>query len=138
MPVSLAMTIIGYDDEYGPQVFKLDPAGFFVGYHATAAGQKQQEATNHLEKKWKKLAVPGGETGADEPVKARLTLSRAAVLEMAIEAMSTVHSTDYKPAELEIGIVSVSEDEPVKTRGKWRVMDEKEIETHLLAYAEKD
>ena len=57
---------------------------------------------------------------------------------MAIEAISTVHATDYKPGEVEIGIVSSSEDEDPKTRGKWRVMDEAEIERHLLAYAEKD
>lgn len=57
---------------------------------------------------------------------------------MAIEAMSTVHATDYKPGEIEIGIVSNSEEEEGKSRGKWRVMDETEIEDHLLAYAEKD
>jgi 20S proteasome subunit alpha 1 len=52
--------------------------------------------------------------------------------------MSTVHATDYKADEIEIGIVSNSEDEPLKTRGSWRVMDEAEVEKHLLAYAEKD
>jgi 20S proteasome subunit alpha 1 len=57
---------------------------------------------------------------------------------MAIEAMSTVHATDYKPGEIEIGIVSESAEESAKTRGLWRVMNEAEIETHLLAYAEKD
>lgn len=57
---------------------------------------------------------------------------------MAIEAISTVHATDYKPGEVEIGIVSSSEEEDAKTRGQWRVMDEVEIERHLLAYAEKD
>jgi len=57
---------------------------------------------------------------------------------MAIEAMSTVHATDYKPGEIEIGIVSDSEEEDEKIRGKWRVMGEAEIEHHLLAYAEKD
>jgi 20S proteasome subunit alpha 1 len=57
---------------------------------------------------------------------------------MAIEAMSTVHATDYKPGEIEIGIVSNSEEEGEKSRGKWRVMNETEIEDHLLAYAEKD
>jgi len=57
---------------------------------------------------------------------------------MAIEAMSTVHATDYKPGEIEIGIVSVGETEDEKTRGIWRVMGEAEIERHLLAYAEKD
>ena len=57
---------------------------------------------------------------------------------MAIEAMSTVHATDYKAGEIEIGIVSEGEDEDVKTRGIWRVMDEAEIERHLLAYAKND
>lgn len=57
---------------------------------------------------------------------------------MAIEAISTVHATDFKPGEVEIGIVSDSEDEPVGGRGQWRVMDEAEVERYLLAYAEKD
>ncbi|KAJ4483081.1 nucleophile aminohydrolase [Lentinula edodes] len=130
-----AMILIGIDAEYGPQCFKLDPAGYFVGYHATAAGQKQQEAMNHLEKKWKKL---DNGRGADDPVAVGQKLSRAEVIEMAIEAMSTVHGVDYKPSEIEIGIVSTSPEEDVKTQGSWRTMDESEIEKHLLAYAEKD
>ena len=57
---------------------------------------------------------------------------------MAIEAMSTVYSQDFKADEIEIGIVSDCDEEDPKTRGKWRVMDASEIEQHLLAYAEKD
>lgn len=57
---------------------------------------------------------------------------------MAIEAITTVYSQDFKAGEIEIGIVSTAEDEPEKTRGKWRVMGEAEVERHLLAYAEKD
>ena len=73
------MILIGIDPEFGPQCFKLDPAGYFVGFHATAAGQKQQEAMNHLEKKWKKL---DSGRGADDAVKAGKTLSRAEVIEV--------------------------------------------------------
>jgi 20S proteasome subunit alpha 1 len=43
-----AMILIGPDDERGPQIFKLDPAGYFVGFKATASGQKQTEATNFV------------------------------------------------------------------------------------------
>ena len=73
------MILIGIDFELGPQIFKLDPAGYFVGFHATSAGQKQQEAMNHLEKKWKKL---NNGNGTDDPVAAGKTLSRAEVIEV--------------------------------------------------------
>lgn len=74
-----AMILIGIDPELGPQCFKLDPAGYFVGFHATAAGQKQQEAMNHLEKKWKKL---DSGNGGEDASKAGKTLSRAEVIEV--------------------------------------------------------
>lgn len=73
------MILIGIDPEFGPQCFKLDPAGFFVGFHATAAGQKQQEAMNHLEKKWKKL---DGGAGADDAKKAGSNMPKSAVIEV--------------------------------------------------------
>lgn len=57
---------------------------------------------------------------------------------MAIEALSTVHASDFKADEVEIGIVSDAEEEDPKTRGQWRVFGVEEIERHLLAYAEKD
>jgi len=129
------MILIGTDFELGPQCFKLDPAGYFVGFHATAAGQKQQEAMNHLEKRWKKL---DSGAGADDATKAGKTLSRSEVIEMAIEALSTVHATDYKPDQVEIGLVSTSSEEDIKTQGQWRVLSTAEVEKHLLAYAEKD
>ena len=73
------MILIGIDPERGPQCFKLDPAGYYVGFHATAAGQKQQEAMNHLEKKWKKL---DGGAGADDAEKAGKTLGLSEVVEV--------------------------------------------------------
>lgn len=45
--------LIGFDDEYGVQLFKADPAGSYVGYKATGSGQKELEVTNFLEKKFK-------------------------------------------------------------------------------------
>jgi 20S proteasome subunit alpha 1 len=73
------MILIGLDPEFGPQCFKLDPAGYFIGFHATAAGQKQQEAMNHLEKKWKKL---DNGKGGEDATKAGQSLDRDDVIEV--------------------------------------------------------
>lgn len=43
-----AMILIGIDAERGPQIFKLDPAGYYIGHTACAAGQKQTEANNYV------------------------------------------------------------------------------------------
>ena len=48
------VTLIGCDEEHGPQVYKIDPAGQAQGYRAVAAGSKEQEASTALEKHWKK------------------------------------------------------------------------------------
>ena len=51
------MILVACDDEMGPQVYKADPAGYYCGYKATAAGVKQLEANSFLEKKIKKKQV---------------------------------------------------------------------------------
>jgi len=86
-PYGVATTIIGLDEEFGPQLFKCDPAGYFIGYKGTAAGPKQQEAMNYLEKK---LRNKGHAEGSWEDV-----------VELAITTLSTVLSMDFKKGEIE-------------------------------------
>jgi 20S proteasome subunit alpha 1 len=124
-PLGVATTLVSVDDENGPQLFKCDPAGYYVGYKGTASGPKQQEALNHLEKKLKnKDCAPG---------------SWEDVVELGIGTLSTVLSVDFKKGELEIGIVGGPKaDGSEGTDREFRLLTEDEIEDRLQAIADRD
>ncbi|KAG1467253.1 hypothetical protein G6F56_004510 [Rhizopus delemar] len=114
-PYGVSMILIGYDDEFGPQLYKCDPAGYFVGYKATSAGAKQQEALNHLEKKLKKNPE----------------LNMEDTIELAITTLSTILAVDFKASEIEIGVVT-------KDDTNFRTLSTDEIDDHLQRIVEKD
>lgn len=124
-PLGVAMTLISLDLENGPQLYKCDPAGYYVGYKATASGPKQQEAFNHLEKKLKNKDYADG--------------NWEEVVELAITALSNVLSVDFKKHEIEIGIVGGSRaDGKEGIDSSFRALTEDEIDDRLQAISEKD
>jgi 20S proteasome subunit alpha 1 len=80
-PLGVAMTLISLDSEFGPQLYKCDPAGYYVGYKATASGPKAQEALNFMEKKLKNKDCAEG--------------NWEEVVELGITALSSVLSGDW-------------------------------------------
>merc|ERR1712205_133324 len=70
-----------------PQLFRCDPAGYYVGYKATSAGQKEQEANNFLEKRYK--AEPNPSLSYDDTV------------QLALACMQNVLGSDLKAADIE-------------------------------------
>lgn len=84
------MMLIAYDDESGAAVYKTDPSGYYCSYKAVAAGAKATDANAYLEKKLKKRA----DLAEDEAV------------QLAISCLSQVLSVDFKPSEIEVGVVS--------------------------------
>ena len=123
-PLGVATTLVSLDSEYGPQLYKCDPAGYYAGYKAIATGPKTQEAMNHLEKKLKDKSCAEG--------------SWEEVVELGIVAMSTVLSVDFKKNEIEVGIVGGPR---VDGEGKdpgFRSLTEDEIDERLQSIAEKD
>ena len=111
------LTLIGsIDEEKGPQLYKVDPAGMYQGFKCVAAGLKEQEAMNFLEKEYKK-------TNGD--------LNDIQTIQLAIESLQNVLGEDFKSRDIEVGFIST-------TDRKFRKLTEAEIDEHLNAIADKD
>lgn len=84
------MILGGVDPECGPSLHRVDPAGHVLGYKACAAGVKEAEAMNWLEKKY---------TGDELP-------SQEDAVSLAIDCLQTVLSTDLKATDLEVAVIT--------------------------------
>ena len=116
-PLGVSMTLIGMDAERGPQLFKCDPAGHYIGYKATASGLKGQEAIQFLEKKCKKIDLN--------------VLSTEETIELALNCLATILAQDLKADEIEMGILT-------KAEPRFRPLSIEELDYHLNAMVERD
>jgi len=117
-PLGCSMTLIAYDEELDrPVIYKSDPAGYYCAFKACSVGPKATEANSFLEKKLKKR--PESDFDFDESV------------QLAINCLSTILSADFKPSEIEVGVVT-------KNDPNFKVLGETEIDVHLTAISERD
>lgn len=166
-PLGISMILVGIDSDpdRGPQIYKIDPAGYYVGFRATAAGTKQTEAINFLEKHYKKTAKGGvGVAGTEIPKETSSSLaeispdaateeaeqisrnmSKDDTVQLAIQTLSTVLAQDLKANEVEVGIVGgpkganeSDSSQEAQSERRFRTLTEDEISAVLDALAEKD
>jgi len=114
-PYGVSVMLVSIDDEKGPSLYQIDPAGQYFGYKAAAAGTKDQEAQNALEK----------------VVKKKIEFTESETIQQAIGCLQAVMGMDFKATDIEVGIVS-------KSRRGFQRLNETEIDGHLNAIAEKD
>ncbi|WJX88120.1 Polyamine N-acetyltransferase 1 [Trifolium repens] len=114
-PLGVVSMVLGIDDEYGPQLYKCDPAGHYFGHKAASAGLKDQEAINFLEKKMK-----------NDP-----SFTYAETVQTAISALQSVLQEDFKATEIEVGVVQMDNPE-------FRVLSTEEVDEHLTSISERD
>jgi len=115
-PYGVSTMLFSIDDEKGSSLFQVDPAGMYYGYKACAAGTKDQESMNALEKIIKKKD---------------LKLTETETIQQAIGCLQAVLGMDFKPADIEVALVC-------KNRHGVIRLSEEDIDTHLTAIAEKD
>ena len=109
---------MGIDDEKGPQVFKIDPAGRCEGFRGCTAGQKDQEAMTLLEKAYKKKAQTGGAFNLEEAT------------ETVIETLQNVIGADFKAQDIEVAILTTADT-------TFRLLPSTEVERFLNRIADK-
>lgn len=122
-PLAVIGLFIGIDELKGPQVFRVDCAGHFLPYFAAASGPKEQEAVNFLERR----ATAMKEYDSDQ------------VIRTAITCLGHVLGSDFRGSEIEVATVEKPENDVgsvVGTGGRFKVLTENEIETHLNAIAD--
>lgn len=121
-PMGATLTLIGMDvsDTDGslvPNVFKVDPAGYYVGYHATASGSKEIEGFAHLERRQKQAAFN--------------TLSEADAAMCALGVLQEITGVSLKARDVEVGRCTAA-------NPKFATVGEQEVEGWLTQIAEKD
>jgi len=113
------------DEELGPRLYLVDPAGACYGYKAAATGNKEQEAMSTLEK----LVKEKEEAAIRQEVP--FQMREKETVEVAIEALQKVLGVDFKSNQVEAAIVT-------KSNPRFRLLTEKEIDNYLTAISEKD
>lgn len=147
-PLGISMILVGLDNEQNeePQIFKLDPAGHYVGYRATASGAKQTEAISFLEKQFKRQPTAMAPDAAlSEAQKVAGELTREEVLDMAVNTLHTVLAQELKPSEIEIGVIggpalhdSKADPREAEAQRQFSTLDEADIVRILESLAERD
>jgi len=106
---------IGIDEERGPQLFKVDPAGHVLGYRGCAAGSKDQEASTYLQKR----------------LKANSAMTLDQTIETAILALQKIVGSDLRPADLEVAFVS-------SDNTSFTLLTEEQVDSRLTAISDRD
>eukprot|EP00941_MAST-03F_sp_MAST-3F-sp1_P006298 g6298.t1 len=116
--MGVVMILGGNGDENGAELFKVDPAGSFAGWHATAAGSKFEAAHNYFEKQLKNDSSHFKNLSVNESI------------DTAIMSLQAALAADFKSEDCEVGLAEKGK--------KFRVLSNAEVDMRLAAIADRD
>lgn len=102
------------DEESGPELYKTDPAGYFIGFKAVASGKLGQECNSILEKL----------------VKDSTPNSESECVQTGIMALQEAAKVDFNSKNLEVGVINGFEN--------FKTYTSEQIEKVLTDIAERD
>jgi 20S proteasome subunit alpha 1 len=130
-PYGVAVTLIGMDvaDDGSvlPQLYKCDPAGFYIGYSGTATGPKAADIVTSLEKKALPIETPDHVV----PSSYHFGDTLDTTLDCAIKTLADTLGQEFKAADLEIGVVT-------RENTAFRTLPTEAIDAILTRLAESD
>lgn len=114
----------GFDEDQKPQLYRVDPAGHYMGYKACAAGVKETEAMGNFEKTLKLTA--------DVPVSQRKDplLSQEDTVDTAIEVLQQTLGADIRSTDIEVIMLTYEKG--------WQSLSEAQIDVVLARLSDKD
>ncbi|KAJ1676801.1 Proteasome subunit YC7alpha/Y8 (protease yscE subunit 7), partial [Spiromyces aspiralis] len=126
-PLAVTMLFIGYDDEKGPLLYKVEPSGFFAGYRAIAVGKKENDTNNRLntlinERLKSKEADAQDSAAGDDSDSVDKDLYQN--IKDVVTMLDKVYDSKLKETDIEIAYVS-------KTEPSVRILSESEISDYI-------
>lgn len=114
----------GFNEDNQPELYRVDPAGHYMGYKACSAGVKETEAMGNLEKALKlTMDVPVNERKDPE-------LSQQDAVDIAVDTLQLTMGQDFKPHEVEVVVLTYEKG--------WVQLGVDEIDAVLLRLSDKD
>eukprot|EP00461_Guttulinopsis_vulgaris_P000168 UN00168 len=114
----------GFNEDGKPELYRVDPAGHYMGYKACAAGVKETEAMGNFEKALKlTMDVPVSERKDPE-------LAQEEAIDIAVDTLQLTMGQDFKSNEIEVVVLTYEKG--------WTQLTEAEIDVILARLSDKD
>ncbi|KAJ1917511.1 Proteasome subunit alpha type-6 [Mycoemilia scoparia] len=107
-PLAVTMLFCGYDAETGPSLYKVEPSGFYAGYHAIAEGKKSTDINNRLGTLINELSKSTDSNAGDSGQDDRSEKDTYQCIKNIINVLEKVYDTKIKETDIEIACVSKS------------------------------
>ena len=122
-PLGVSMTLVGIEENGRVDVYRCDPAGYYVGYGAVATGPKANETMAAFERYLK------NDMQYEEGQRITFGKSIEETAQLGVKLLGETLGTVFKASELEIGLIS-SDDSIFK------ILSEQQVQS-ILEYIQK-